>query len=138
MNKYRSSTFRSHSSSLPSPVSDNLPTRISSEQVDRLHRHSLIDDKNHHGDVMQDDRLVKLINDIPFPNHRKEYSHRSNRTLSLLPISINNALIILIRLMILFIVVLMIRFTCYYAMGHIYSQPKTSGWEAIVNWLYQE
>jgi hypothetical protein len=121
MNKKRSSEFRyrtTHPSFLPSPV---LDTALSSDCSQ--HRN------NHNSDFIPYDEVHEII-----PRKRRVNDHSS----SVLPISINYILLILIRLMILFIAVLVISSTFYYGIVYVYSKPKKSGWERMIDWFFQE
>jgi hypothetical protein len=144
MNKHRPSTCCYHSSSLPSPVPDTPVATVCSEHSHRqtCDHHSITDNdlhrNNHNSDLMQYDQVSKSLNEIPIRKRRKGYYHRSEKKCSLVPIYVNKILLILIRLMLLFITVLMISFTFYYAIVYIYPKPKKTGWEKIVDWLYQE
>ncbi len=89
---------------------------------------------NHNNDFIPYDEGSKSIYDRT-PGKRR---YQSEKKFSFVPIYINNILLILIRLMILFLVVLIISFTCYYTILYIYSKPKKTGWEQILDWLYQE
>ena len=76
-------------------------------------------------------------------SYRNDPSHRSSsRQLALLPMYINNLLLVLIRLMILLIVGLIIGFTCYYAFISMYPKPKSNQWKqvwySIIDWLAGE
>ncbi len=144
MKKNCPSTFRYHPSSIPSPVPDTPVATVCSEHSYRqtCDQHSFTDNQlhrnNHNSDLMQYDQISKSVNEIPIRKRRKEYYHRSEKKYSLVPIYFNSILLILIRLMILFIAILMISFTFYYAFVYIYPKPKKTGWEKVVDWLYQE
>jgi len=150
MHKNRTSTFHYrtiHPSLLPSPVLNTAVATDCFQQVDNSHQqtchcHSFTDNNqhqnNHNSDLIQYDEVSKSRNDIPHRKRRYEYDYRSNKKFSLLPIYINNTLLILIHLMILFIIVLIISLTFYYPILYIYSKPKKNRWEQIIHWFYQE
>jgi hypothetical protein len=137
MTKHHTSIFRYHSSSIPSPVPATPVATVCSEHSHRQtsDQHSFTDNNFHRNNHNSDLIVSKSFNDIPSRKRRKEYYHRSNKKFSLVLIYI---LLILIRLMILFIAILIISFTFYYAIVYIYLKPKKTGWEQIVDWLYQE
>jgi hypothetical protein len=90
---------------------------------------------NHNSGLIQHDEVFKSINNA---THRKRRPTKS----SLIPIYINNALLILIRLMILFITILIISLLFYHAILYIYPLPKRNRWErvwySIINWIIRE
>jgi hypothetical protein len=140
MNKHCKSTsrYRSavHPSLLPSPVSD---TTDYFQQIENSHRqicHCHNQHRNNHNsNLIQYDQLLKSI---PSRKRQNQYYYQSDKKFSLVTIYINNILLILIRLMILFIAILIISFTFYSIIIYFYSKPKMTGWKWIIDWFYQE
>jgi len=105
-----------------------------------LHSSSIPDKANASG-WTQHDEISKSINDIPYRQRRRSaipYYHQLEKKSSLLPMYLNNILLVLIRLMILFLVVLIVSLTFYYTIVYIYTKPNKNEWERMIDWFFKE